>query len=497
MQEPAAVTDLDWDPARARDLGEKTVALWAEFLEALPDLPVARRHRQQEVRDAVVLDIPSQPLPVVDLIDHLRTVALEHSMYPGHPGFVAYISGAGTVPGAVADLLAAAIDQNVGGWMLSPAATEIELALGRHFAGLFDLPATAGGIFTSGGAMANFVALKVARDRRAGWDVSAEGLHGGAHLVLYASDQAHVTIDRAADMLGIGRGNVRHIPTDSSHRMDLDALAEAIAADRAAGSHPLCVIGTAGTTTTGSLDPLADIAELCRANELWFHVDAAYGGAGMMVDSLTPLYRGIEAADSITFDPHKWLYTPQSGGFVLVRDLQHLADSFSAHAQASYVHQDKERTGRGIDIGDLGPQFSRGFQGLKVWVSLLAHGTDAYARRIEHDVELARYLEALVQQAPDFEVLAPTVLSIACFRFVPEDLEGIDDREAYLNILNERLMTELQLDGRMFPSNCVVDGRFGLRVCIVNFRTEATHMRLLLEVSREIGIRLHKELTGA
>lgn len=489
---PEPLPDLNWDPKRARELGERAVELWAEFLERLPSLPVARRWSEAEVRAAVARPIPDEPLPDDELLDHLRQILFEYSMYPGHPRFMAYISGAGTVPGAAGDLLAAALNQNLGGWRLSPAATEIELHLTRWFAERFGLPPTAGGLMASGGAMANFVALKAARDRKAGWDVRAQGVSGGQPLVLYASEEVHVTTQRAADMLGLGSNAVRTIPVDKGFRMRADVLDAKIEQDLEAGSKPFAVVGTAGTVATGSIDPLGDIARLCAHHDLWFHVDAAYGGPAVLADDLRPLFSGIERADSIAFDPHKWLYTPHSGGCVLVRDLQHLADAFAV--QPAYIHEDKQRTGHGIDLLELGPQFSRGFQAFKVWISLLAHGREAYGRRISHDVALARYMAERVEERPDFELMAPVVLSICCFRYVPPDLPESIIRDEYLSMLNERVMTELQLDGRAYCSNAVLDGRFVLRACIVNFRTEAEDIDATLDVAAEIGERLDRDL---
>jgi glutamate/tyrosine decarboxylase-like PLP-dependent enzyme len=228
---------------------------------------------------------------------------------------------------------------------------------------------------------------------------------------------------------------------------------------------------------------------------LWFHVDAAYGGPAAFTDDLRPLFAGIERADSIAFDPHKWLYTPLTGGCVLVRDMQSLPDSFSV--TASYTYQDKERTGRGIDGTQLGPQFSRGFWALKVWVSLLAHGRRAYAERISHDAALARYLGARAEERPDFELVCPVGLSICCFRYVPPDLPAVEGRDGYLDMLNERLMTEVQQEGRVFFSNAVLGGRFVLRACIVNFRTEAEDIDAVLDVAAEVGSRLDAELRPA
>jgi aromatic-L-amino-acid decarboxylase len=491
---PEPVRDLDWEPKRAREIGERALDIWEELLERLRDLPVSRYEGVDATRQAVALDIPGDPMPLDDLVDHLREVVLERSMYPGHPRFYAYITGAGTVPGAAADLLAAGLNANLGGWRLSPAATEIEHHLTRWFARQFGLPEGAGGLIVSGGAMAGFIGLKLARDRKAGWDVRAEGIRGGPPLVIYGSEEVHHVNARAADMMGLGRDAVRHLPVDEDYRFRVDALREAIEEDLAAGRKPIAVVGSAGTVATGAIDPLDEIAEVCAEHDLWFHVDGAYGGPGVLAEELRPLYRGIERADSIAFDPHKWLYTPHSGGCILVRDFEDLPRSFSIQEYAAYTYEDKEATGSGVDGIDLGPQFSRGFWALKVWVSLLAHGRDAYARRIAHDVALARYLAEQAEARPEFEVMAPTTLSIACFRYVPPDLPEGPGREEYLNQLNERLMTELQMSGRVFPSNAVLRGTFALRACIVNFRTEAEDMDALLDVAAELGAKLDAEL---
>jgi glutamate/tyrosine decarboxylase-like PLP-dependent enzyme len=221
-------------------------------------------------------------------------------------------------------------------------------------------------------------------------------------------------------------------------------------------------------------------------------VDGAYGGVAALTDTLRPLFAGIERADSVALDPHKWLYTPHSGGVVIVRDMQSLANAFSI--DPSYVYEDKALTGRGVDLFALGPQFSRGFHALKIWVSLLAHGWDAYQRRIAHDVELAQYLYGRAESHAELEPVGPTPsLSIACFRYVPAGLRDDPSAEPYLNRLNERLMSELQLGGRVFPSNAVIDGRFAVRACIVNFRTEAVDVDALVEQAVEKGAWLHKQ----
>lgn len=488
---PDPFTELDLDPKRARALVDGAADIYQEFLERLSSLPVDKRRNVAEVRELVAIDIPEEAMADEDLFEYLRTLVFEGAMYPGHPGFMAYIVGGGTVPGAMADLLAAGINQNVGGWRLGPGATEIELHLMSWFARLFGLPEEAGGLVTSGGSMANFVALKIARDRKLGLETREQGL-GAARLTAYTTDEVHFATTRAADMLGLGMASVRLVPSDAAFKMDVVATEERIKADLDAGHQPFAIIANLGTVATGAIDPVPEVADLCDRYGLWLHIDAAYGGAAILADDLRPRLAGVERAHSIAFDPHKWMYTPQSGGVVLVRDLQWLADSFAAHA--TYVHEDKELTGRGLDLGMMGPQLSRSFWALKILVSLMAHGTRAYGARISHDAALARYLEARASELDDLEVVAPVELSICCFRYVPTDLPEREGREEYLDRLNERLMAEVQMDGRTYYSNAVLRGRFVLRCCIVNFRTEARHIDEALAVTREIGARLDLEL---
>ncbi|MDJ0791112.1 MAG: pyridoxal-dependent decarboxylase [Acidimicrobiia bacterium] len=490
---PAPVGALDWSAEDARAFGNDVLDIWTELLERLDgDLPVVRSRSAAEVREATALEIPAGPMPIDDLVEHLRTIVFDESMYPGHPGFLAYISGTGTVPGAAADLIAAGLNQNAGGWRLSPAATEVEQHLMRWFARRFGMPEGSMGYVVSGGAMSNLIGLTLARTRHAGWDVRDEGMLAGPQLTVYASTEVHDTIDRAAQMLGIGMAGVRHVVTDDRLRMDVEALRAALEADLAAGHRPIAVVGAAGTTGTGAVDPLLDIAEICEEYGIWFHVDAAYGGAAALTEPLRPLFEGIDRADSLGFDPHKWLYTPHAGACLLVRDPDVLVEAFAV--DASYIVTDRDQTGWGIDVYELSPQFSRPFAALKIWVSLLAHGWDAYEERINHDVELARYLHRVVTLHPELEPIGEPGLSITCFRYVPPDLQGHDTTGEYLDRLNERLMFRLQLGGNVFPSNAVINGQFALRSCIVNFRTEADTMDELASETVRLGRTLDAEL---
>src|SRR5688572_32615807 len=267
----APVDDLDWPAERAGQLGEEIVGLWTEYLSRLRELPITHPSSAEEVRVAVARDVPDEPLPLAELVAYLRTLVFENATLTGHPGFMAYVTGAGTVPGAAADLIAAAINQNVGGWRLSPGATEIELHLMRWFAARLGLPETASGFITTGGALASLRGLAVARDLRAAWDVRRLAVAAGPPLTVYASAEVHTVNARACDMLGLGADALRLVPVDGALRMRVDLLREAIARDRDAGQQPLAVIATAGAVGTGAIDPIAQIADLCEREGLWLH----------------------------------------------------------------------------------------------------------------------------------------------------------------------------------------------------------------------------------
>jgi len=480
---PATVADLDWPPDRARAFGGSVLELYVGLLEELAHGPTSPQLTTAGVREAVALDVPEGPLADDALLAHLRTI-VDHSLRPGSGGFMAYISGAGTVPGALVDLLASGLNANAGGWVLSPAATEVELQLVRYFMTLFGLPGGAGGNLVNGGSLANLSALKLARDR-ADASVRLDGVRGRPALAFYGSAETHFTVDRAADVLGLGESAVRKVGVDDRLAMRPDDLERLIEADLAAGVVPAAIIATAGTTGTGAIDPIEELADIAARVGAWLHVDAAYGGAIVLSEKLRPLLHGIDRADSITFDAHKWLYAPLISTFLLVRDASALNRSFSAHA--AYVEQDRDVADRGSDLGFEGLQLSRSFTALHVWIGLLAHGRAAFARRIEHDVELANWLADRVRATPELELACRPSLSICCYRYRPA---GVTD-EDYLDRLNTRVMTELQVDGRVFPSNADVQGRAAIRACLVSYRTEAAHLQLLLDLTLEIGARVH------
>jgi glutamate/tyrosine decarboxylase-like PLP-dependent enzyme len=332
--------------------------------------------------------------------------------------------------------------------------------------------------------MANFVGLLAARRARAPWDVRTEGT-GRGNLRVYVSQETHTWIEKAADMFGLGTSAIRWIATDDRQRIDVGALREAIRADRSAGLQPFLVVGTAGTVSTGAIDPLPELAAVCAEEQLWFHVDGAYGAPAAVLPEAPEDLRALALADSLALDPHKWLYSPVEAGCVLVRDAETLRDAFSY--RPPYYRFYEER----LNYFEYGPQNSRQFRALKVWIALRQVGREGYVQMLRDDVAFARLLHELADADPELEA-ATTSLSITTFRYVPRDVDPADDE--YLNALNEEIAGRIESGGEAFVSNAVIAGRFLLRACIVNFRTGAGDIRALVALVKRVGAEAHAEL---
>jgi len=421
------------------------------------------------------------------LLDAASRLIPDHSLFNGHPRFFGYITSSPAPIGMLADLLASAVNPNVGGWLLSPAASEVEGQTVRWIAELIGYPPDCGGLLVSGGNMANFVCFFAARVAGAPWDVRAAGVNDGPRprLRCYGSAETHTWIQKAADLAGLGTEAIRWIPTDDRQRMDVAALAAQLTADKAAGDHPLVVVGTAGSVSTGAVDPLGEIAALCRDHGVWFHVDGAYGGFAAAVPEAPPDLRALAAADSVAVDPHKWLYAPLEAGCALVRDAEALRRAFSYHPP--YYHFDEGAT----NYVDFGPQNSRGFRALKVWLALRQAGASGYRRMIADDIALSRAMADAIAAHPALELVTQD-LSIATFRYVPPDLGTNRSAEsvAYLDDLNRALLDALQRGGEAFVSNAIVAGRYVLRACIVNFHTTLADVQAVPEIVARTGKRI-------
>ena len=471
-----------------REIGHALVddlAAMFEALESPSELAIANDETPADVQAALGGDgLPEHGAPARELVREARDLLLAHTTHIGHPRFWGYVCGSQAPIGALAELLAAAVNPNVGAWQLGPVATEIERQTVRWLAELIGFPGQSG-LLVSGGNMANFVGFLAARRAKAPWDVAMKGTREG-RLTAYCSAETHTWVDNASDLFGIGGDAMRWIATDADRRMDTRLLRETIAADRAAGATPFIVIGTGGSVGTGAIDPLPELAEICRTEDLWFHVDGAYGGfAACLPDAPADLKSGIALADSVAIDPHKWLYVPVEAGCALVRDQQVLLDAFSY--RPPYYHLPDGQT----NFYELGPQNSRGFRALKVWLALRHAGRDGYVELIGEDCRLARLLYDLADSDSELEARTQG-LSITTFRYAPP---GAAEDE--LDELNERLLDRIKASGEAFVSNAVIDGRYYLRACFVNFRTQEADVRALPGIVKRLGAEVRAGQTVA
>lgn len=477
-----------------RATAHELVDIVTDLLWSVPERPVAPDESPEVVRALIdgEASLPGSGTDARALLRSTAEVLFRHSLFNGHPRFFGYITASPTPIGILGDFLAAAVNANCGAWRLSPVATEIEAQTIRWLAEFVGYPVDGGGLLVSGGNMANTVGLFAARRATADWDLRAAGVGApdSAQLCIYTSAETHTWIQKAADLAGLGTDAIRWLPTDNEQRMDLDALRVAIEQDRKAGRRPMMVIGTGGSVSTGAVDPLADMAAICREAGIWFHVDGAYGGFAAAVPGAPADLRALSLADSVALDPHKWLYAPLEAGAILVRDSNRLRDAFAYHPP--YYHFGQEA----LNYVDLGPQNSRSFRALKVWLALRHIGREGYVKMIGDDIRLSQQLAALVEAHQDLELFTQN-LSIATFRYVPPDLAkdvGSESTQAYLNRLNETVLDRLQRSGESFVSNAVVRGCYVLRPCIVNFHTSEADVAAVPALVARLGRGVDREL---
>lgn len=427
--------------------------------------------------------LPRAPGNVRALLETIERDVFGAAMLNISPNFLAYVTGGASQVGILGDMLGAALNQNCTLWHIAASAAAIEQQAIRWIAEFIGYPSDTGGVFTSGGSVANLTCLAAARRAKAPFDVANAGMNGGPPLTMYTSAQGHSCLDKSLDMLGLGKAQLRKIPVREDLTVDVHALENQVIADRSAGFHPICVIGNAGTVNTGAVDPLHALADVCARHDLWFHVDGAYGGPAAATDIAGELFRGIERADSVVLDPHKWLYVPFEAGCALVKDARALRDTYSLIPE--YLRSVADESGR-IDFMEYSMQLSRGFRALKVWMTFKAYGADTLRAAIEDKIETMRHLARLVDESDDFERLAPVPLSAVCFRYVPSDGPQRHDQE-YVNTLNKRLLDAVEKDGRVYVAGTMLQGKTALRACSITHRTEKRHVEYLLAVLRELG----------
>ncbi|MDE2200042.1 MAG: cytochrome D ubiquinol oxidase subunit I [Rhodospirillales bacterium] len=479
LLEETGLDPADWQ--RLRALGHRMLDDMFDDMAGLREGAVWRP-MPGAARAALGDALPLEPQAPEAVYADFQRLVRPYATGNRHPRFMGWVHGGGTPIGMLAEMLAAGLNANLGGRDHAPIAVERQVI--AWAAAMLGLPADASGVLVTGTSIANFIGVVVARTAMLGRGVRADGLQG-APLVAYASQAAHGCLPRAMDMAGLGMAALRMIGCDARGRIDVAALAARIAEDRAAGCIPFLVAGTAGTVDIGAVDNLAALAALCAREKLWFHVDGAFGAMAMLSPALRPMLDGIEAADSVAFDFHKWAQVPYDAGCILVREASRQSDAFAA--EAAYLAREK----RGLAGGhpwpcDFGPDLSRGFRALKVWMTLKTYGADRLGQVVAQCCALAAALAARVADEPELELLAPVGLNIVCFRYRPDGAMAAAD----LDRLNADIMVELHESGAFAPSTTRIGGRLAIRAAIVNHRTIEDDVMALADAVLATGRRL-------
>jgi aromatic-L-amino-acid/L-tryptophan decarboxylase len=458
---------------------EQAAEWCASYLDRVGDLPVLSRVEPGEIAAALPEHAPEHGEPLAEILADVDRVLIPGITHWNHPGFMAYFGISGSPPGILGETVAAALNVNAMLWRTSPAATELEQRVLRWVAEMTGLPADWFGEITDTASASTMYALAAAREA-AGLDIRTRGMAGRTDLPplrMYTSDQAHSSVEKACIALGIGQDGLRKIPSDAAFRMRADLLAEAVAADVAAGVRPLAVVATVGTTSTTSIDPIPEIAGVCERHGMWLHVDAAYGGSAAVVPEMRYVLDGCERADSVVVNPHKWLFTPVDCSLLYTARPADLKAAFSLIPAYLTTPED----GGVVNLMDYGLSLGRRFRALKLWMVIRAYGSEGLATMISGHIELARRLAAAIEAEPGWELLAPVPFSTVCFRRRPE---GVDD-EATLRRLNEAIIAHVNADGRAFVSHTDLGGRYAIRVAIGNMATSAEHVDTAWELMRQ------------
>jgi aromatic-L-amino-acid decarboxylase len=478
-------TPIQIDKKTFQKIGYELIDKVAHFMNIIDEKPVTTNKSNNEIASLIgTTSFPENGISADELLSKTTDILMENSLLNGHPKFMGYITSSPAPIGVLADLLAATINPNVGAQILSPVATEIEKQTIQWLAEFIGVSPAYGGILVSGGNMANFTGFLAARTAKAPKGIKEKGVSNATNqLTVYCSDTTHTWVEKAVILFGLGTDSVRWIPSDEQNKMRIDLLEKTISKDLKNGCTPMIIIGTAGDVSTGSVDNLEESARVSKKYNSWFHIDGAYGVPAAIVPKYKALFKGIEDADSIALDPHKWLYSPLEAGCALVKNPQHLIDTFSSHPEY-YNFSDNDH-----NFYEFGLQNSRGFRALKVWLALKQIGKNGYTQMINEDIDLAKMLFDAAENHPEMKAETHN-LSIAAFRYYPEE----NLSEDYLNILNEQLLNVLQKGGELFVSNAVIKGKYCLRACIVNFRTSEKDIHEMIEIIVKEGKKLHNSL---
>jgi glutamate/tyrosine decarboxylase-like PLP-dependent enzyme len=459
-----------------RQLGYRIVDQIVEHFENLSSKPVMRVSPRAELEARLREPLPEQPTPIDSLLEQLQRDVWPNIGNVQHPRFFAFIPGPSNFVSVMADALAAGFNPFAGNWMEGSGTSQIELITVDWLREMCGLPETAGGLFVSGGSMANLTALMTAR--------CAKLDNRSENAVVYFSDQTHNSIEKALRVLGFAREQIRKLPSDDVFRLRIESLQQAVVEDRAAGRQPFCVIANAGTTNTGAVDPLDELADLCAREDLWLHVDGAYGAAACLSERGKKLLAGIERADSLSLDPHKWLFQPFEIGCVLARDARLLKKTF--HTMAEYLEDTRRAEEEEINYYDYGVQLTRGFRALKLWLSLKTFGAAAFREAINHGFELAEFAESVLRQSNHWRIVTPATMGIVTFRFV---VEGCSESE--INEIHRRMVEAMAEDGFAFANSTALRGQTVMRLCAINPRTTEEDIRATIEQIERFGRELH------
>ena len=487
-------TPIEISKDEFKEIGYQLIDSISNFIETIKKKSVTPAETSEQLKS--ILDhssLPENGTPVSELLKNTTDLLFNHSLLNGHPKFLGYITSSAAPLGALADLLAAAVNPNVGAQILSPIATEIEKQTIAWLAEFIGVPTSYGGILVSGGNMANFTAFLAARTAKAPNSFKENGItRTSAKLVVYCSKSTHTWIEKAAILFGHGTKSIRWIQTDEKNKMDNDALERTIKDDIEKGSKPFMIVGTAGDVSTGAVDNLGAISTICKRYDLWFHVDGAYGMPAAGIPKFKALFNGFEEADSIALDPHKWLYNPLEVGCTLIKNPKHLTDTYSSHPE--YYNFSNSEEDQSQNYYEYGLQNSRGFRALKVWLTLQQVGRSGYVEMIGEDIQLSKLLFELAKNHQELEALTHS-LSITTLRYIPSDgIQYQKSDKSYLNTLNETLLNSLQEGGEVFLSNAIVNEKYCLRACIVNFRTSKKDIEEVIDIVVREGRRTHKIL---
>jgi glutamate/tyrosine decarboxylase-like PLP-dependent enzyme len=475
---------LDFKPDHFKSLVNQCAEILESwYAQGLRNTKIYNNYSPESINALFDGPLPQASTSPEELLKIIEKDVFKTSNFNPSPNYYGYITGGGNQAAILAELLRNGLNQNNLKWHSAPANSEIEKIVIKWICQFIGYPETAGGVLVSGGSVGNFLHLAVMRKAKCPVDVAKDGMYNAPKMIIYVSKEGHSSIEKAVDMLGFGKSNIRKIATNADFQIDTTALVSAIESDLAVGYLPVCVIGMAGSTNTGSVDDLDKLADIAAQYNLWYMVDGAYGLPAAHLASTKSLFKGFERADAVLINPHKWFFVPFEVACVIVKDKKYLKDTF--HLIPDYLKGGAENTDR-EDLMDYNLQLTKDFKALKVWMTFKTYGADRIAAAIQNDCDLAWYFRDQIDQSVNFEMLAPVPLSIACFRYIGK--EGLlKNKESELEFVNQQLLAKIESDGRIFFAGTKINGKTALRVNLTNHRRTKEDIDFLISVLGELG----------